>query len=60
MKLLPKTSDYLLQWTLGYVSGAIPAAMLARLVRKLTQRKGTPLERFLMEHYYEMERRILG
>lgn len=44
---------------LGYVSLCIPAAMLARVVRFLTGRKGTPLEVGLMEYYYDMEKRLL-
>lgn len=43
----------------GYLSLAIPSAMLARIVRKVTGEKGTPLENFLMEHYFNMERKLL-
>jgi len=57
-KILPKSEK--LKWILGYLSLCIPAAMLARVTRKLTGRKGTPLERFLMEYYYKMQKRILG
>jgi len=49
-----------LKWILGYLSLCIPAAILARVTRKFTGRKGTPLERFLMEYYYDMQKRILG
>lgn len=54
------TTKHFKKWILGYVSLCIPAAMLARVIRKLTGRKGTPLERFLMEYYYDMQNRILG
>lgn len=44
---------------LGYISLCIPSAMLARLVRKITGTKGTPLEVFLMDYYYKMEKKLL-
>lgn len=55
--LLPKS--YRKEWILGYISLCIPAAMLARVVRKIVGIKGTPLERYLMDYYFEMERRLL-
>lgn len=45
---------------LGYASLAIPAAMLARVVRKVTGRKGTPLEKFLMDYYYNKSVKLLA
>jgi len=44
----------------AYITLAIPAAMLARITRKITGRKGTPLEGFLMEHYYDMSVKLLA
>jgi hypothetical protein len=44
----------------AYLTLAIPAAMLARITRKITGRKGTPLEGFLMEHYYNMSVKLLA
>lgn len=38
---------------LAYLTGVIPAAMLARVVRKVTGQKGTPLENALMRFYYD-------
>lgn len=38
----------------------IMCGALARITRKITGRKGTPLEIFLMETYYNLEYRILG
>lgn len=55
--ILPKS--YRKEWVLGYVSLCIPAAMMARAVRKVVGIKGTPLERYLMDYYFEMERRLL-
>lgn len=43
----------------AYLTLAIPAAMLARITRKITGRKGTPLEGFLMEHYYDQSVKLL-
>ena len=38
----------------------ITLAILARLTRKVTGRKGTPLEVYLMERYYKLEYYFLG
>lgn len=43
----------------AYLTLAIPAAMLARITRKITGRKGTPLEKFCMKHYYDMSVKLL-
>lgn len=43
----------------AYLTLAIPAAMLARVTRYITGRKGTPLERFCMEHYYDQSVKLL-
>ena len=45
----PTLSDKIL----GYLTGVIPAAMLARVVRRMTGKKGTPLEKTLMDFYYD-------
>ena len=49
-----------LDFFLAYITLAIPAAMLARVTRYITGRKGTPLERFLMGHYYDMSVKLLA
>lgn len=48
-----------LDFFLGYVTMTIPAAMLARGVRKITGRKGTPLEDYLMKYYFDMTVKLL-
>jgi hypothetical protein len=45
---------------LAYITLAIPAAMLARVTRILTGRKGTPLEGFCMEYYYDQSVKLLA
>lgn len=49
-----------LDFLLAYITLAIPAAMLARITRKITGRKGTPLERFCMDYYYETSIKLLA
>ena len=49
----------LLDFLLAYVTMCIPAAMLARVTRKITGRKGTPLENYLMDHYFNMSVKLL-
>lgn len=48
-----------LQTFLGYITLCIPAAILARAVRKVTGTKGTSFETFLMAYYYETEQLLL-
>ena len=48
-----------LDFLLAYVTMTIPAAMLARVVRKITNRKGTPLEDYLMNYYFDMTVKLL-
>ena len=38
----------------------ISIAILARITRSVTGRKGTPLERYLMDGYYKLEYYFLG
>lgn len=62
--VLESTSDLRkptkLDFLRAYITLAIPAAMLARITRKITGRKNTPLERFLMEHYYDKSVKLLA
>lgn len=55
VKYLPNKKELLI----GYLTFTIPSAIIARLVRRLTGTKGSPLENFLMEYYFKMEKKIL-
>lgn len=44
----------------AYLTLTIPAAMLARVTRFITGRKGTPLENFCMKHYYDQSVKLLA
>ena len=49
-----------LQILQGWLTFAIPCAIMARIVRFIKNKKGTEYEVKLMEYYYKKEKQILG
>lgn len=49
-----------LQILQGWLTFAIPCAILARIIRFIKDEKGTEYEVKLMKYYYKKEKQILG